>query len=167
METKKPKEFVITRTFNAPRALVFKAFTEAAHLVHWWGPVGFKLEVITLDVRAGGKFHYKMSSAEGHEMYGVFNYKEVQAPEKIVFTSGFSDTEAAVIRAPFSTVFPMEVLNTWVFTEENGKTTITLSGGPFNATEEENNFYTGMHENMNQGFKGTFDQLENYLKNII
>ena len=167
METKNTKEFVITRTFNAPRSLVFKAFTEAEHLAHWWGPVGFKLEVLALDVRAGGKFHYKMRSAEGHEMYGVFNYKEVSAPEKIIFTSGFSDTEGNVVRAPFSTEFPLEVLNTWTFSEENGKTTITLNGGPFNATDEENKFYTDMHSGMNQGFNGTFDQLENYLKTII
>ncbi len=166
METKNTKELVITREFNAPKTLVFKVFTEAEHLQHWWGPVGFKLEVITLDVRAGGKFHYSMKLEDGTEMFGVFNYKEVLTNEKIVFTSGFADKNGNVVRAAFSESFPLEVLNTWTFEEENGKTILTLKGAPCNASEDENNFFTAMKDNMNQGFNGTFNQLESYLVKV-
>ncbi|MBI3520233.1 MAG: SRPBCC domain-containing protein [Bacteroidetes bacterium] len=163
MESKNAKELIITREFNAPKELVFKVFTEAKHLAHWWGPVGFKLEVITLDVRSGGKFHYSMTLENGTEMFGVFNYREVEVNEKLVFTNGFADKDGNVIRAPFSPLFPVEVLNTWTFTEKAGKTILTMKGTPYNATEEENDFFSAMKDNMNQGFNGTFNQLESYL----
>ncbi|MBC7695777.1 MAG: SRPBCC domain-containing protein [Burkholderiales bacterium] len=57
METNNSRELKITRILNATPELVFKTFTEVEHLAHWWGPAGMKLEVITLDVRNGGKFH--------------------------------------------------------------------------------------------------------------
>ena len=156
------EELIIVREINAPKALVFDAFTQAEHLKQWWGPAGFQLEVLHLDVQVGGKFHYGMKSAEGHEMFGVFNYKEISAPDKIVFTSGFADKEGNLIRAPFSQDFPIEVLNIWSFEEKNGKTTLTLKGNPFNATENELNFFTNMHAGMNEGFNKTFDQLDAY-----
>lgn len=166
MEIEKPKALIITRVMNATPELAFKTFTEAEHLTHWWGPAGMKLEVISLDVRNGGKFHYKMLSPEGHEMYGIFNYKEVLPFEKIVFTNGFADKEGNLIRAPFATTFPIEVMNTWTFEEDNGKTKLTLRGIPYNATEEEHQFFEAMKTNMEQGFGGTFTQWENYLNKI-
>lgn len=156
------EELIIIREINAPKSLVFEAFTQEEHLKHWWGPVGFKLDVLHLDVKVGGKFHYGMKSAEGHEMFGIFNYKEISAPDKIVFTSGFADKDGNLIRAPFSQDFPIEVLNSWSFEEKNGKTTLTLKGNPFNATENELNFYANMHASMNEGFNKTFDELDAY-----
>lgn len=166
METKKSNELVITRLLNASPEMVFKTFTEAEHLAHWWGPKGMKLEVIKCDVRQGGHFHYKMITQEGHEMYGVFHYKEIVPPGKIVFTNGFADKDGNLIRAPFAVNFPIEVLNTWTFEEENGMTRLTLRGVPYNATDEEQQFFETMHPSMNQGFGGTFDQWTNYLTSI-
>jgi len=166
METKSNKELVIKRVLNAPRELVFKTFTEAEHLAHWWGPKGMKLEVIKCDVKKDGRFHYKMITPEGHEMFGVFHYKEIMPPGKIVFTNGFADKDGNLIRAPFAANFPIEVLNTWTFDEENGKTLLTLRGIPYHATEEEEQFFEAMHPGMNQGFGGTFEQWENYLTSI-
>jgi len=54
----KTVELVITRTINAPRGLVFEAFTQKEHLKHWWGPAGWEMEVIKLDLRPGGICHY-------------------------------------------------------------------------------------------------------------
>ncbi|MBC7695776.1 MAG: SRPBCC domain-containing protein [Burkholderiales bacterium] len=107
-----------------------------------------------------------MISSEGHEMYGIFHYKEVSPFGKIIFTNGFADKDGNLIRAPFAVTFPMEVLNTWTFDEENGKTTLTLKGLPLYATEEELNFFEAMHTNMQAGFGATFAQWENYLKSI-
>src|SRR5690349_22702742 len=122
------KELVIERVFNAPRSVVWKAFTEADHLKHWWGPVGFKLEVIKLDIRKGGIFHYAMKANDGAEMFGRFDYLEIQAPEKIIFTNSFADAKGNPIRAPFSDEWPIRILNTWRFEEKNGKTTLLLHG---------------------------------------
>jgi uncharacterized protein YndB with AHSA1/START domain len=156
---------VITRTFNAPRELVFKAWSEAERLAQWWGPKGFKMEVAKLDLRPGGLFHYSMHTPDGHEMWGKFVYHEITPPEKIVFVNSFSDPEGNTIRAPFSAIFPLEIMNILTFSEQDGKTTITLEGGPINSSAEELEFFIGMRDNMNQGFRGTFDQLEEYLAN--
>ena len=156
-------EFSITRVFNAPRELVFKAFTQAEHLVHWWGPKGFKLTVNKLDFKPDGIFHYCMEAANGNQMWGKFIYREIVAPEKIVFTNSFSDKEGNIIRAPFSEIWPLEILNIWTLSENEGKTTVILKGNPINATPEEIKTFEAGYASMQQGFKGTFDQLEEYL----
>ncbi|MFD0698237.1 SRPBCC domain-containing protein [Paenibacillus sp. GCM10027628] len=156
-------ELVITRSFDAPRELVFKAWTEAERLAQWWGPKGLTLSVSKLDLRPGGIFHYSMTSPDGNVMWGKFVYGEITPPEKIVYTNSFSDEEGNTIRPPFSAVFPLEIMNTLTLTEHEGKTTLTLRGGPINATEEELQFFAAMHESMKQGFGGTFEQLADYL----
>lgn len=121
---------VITRTFDAPRDLVFKMWTETEHLKHWWGPKGFTFGISKLDLRPGGVFHYSMTSPDGHEMWGKFVYREIVAPEKIVFINSFSDEEGNTVRAPFSPTWPLEILNTITFAEHEGKTVITMRGNP-------------------------------------
>ncbi len=63
------REFIIARVFDAPRDLVWKAWTEAEHLARWWGPKGFPISVVKLDLRPGGVFLYSMRFPEGHEMW--------------------------------------------------------------------------------------------------
>jgi len=162
-ENVKTKELVIARTFNAPRALVWKAFTEAEHLAQWWGPKGSEIKVNKLQFQPGGIFLYSMEMA-GKMMWGRFIYKEIIAPEKIIFINSFSDENGGITANPwFPGPWPLEIMNTVLFTEENGKTTITLHGGPINATEEEHAAFVNMMQGMNAGFKGTFDQLDEYL----
>jgi uncharacterized protein YndB with AHSA1/START domain len=157
------RDLVITRTFDAPRELVFKAWTDPEHLQHWWGPKGFTFGVAKFDFRPGGIFHYSMRSPDGHEMWGKFVYREIVAPEKIVFVNSFSDEKGNITRAPFSPTWPLEILNTLTLSENDGKTTLTLRGGPINATEEEHRTFEARFESIKQGFGGTFDQLADYL----
>jgi uncharacterized protein YndB with AHSA1/START domain len=154
---------VITRVIAAPRELVFKAWTEADHLRHWWGPKGFEWSHAQLDFRPGGVFHYCLNSTDGYTMWAKFVYQEIVAPERIVFVSSFSDPEGNTVRAPFSESYPLEVRNVLTLTESDGRTTLIFQGGPINATEEERGFYKGMLESMEQGFGGAFDQLVEYL----
>ncbi|REE83857.1 uncharacterized protein YndB with AHSA1/START domain [Paenibacillus taihuensis] len=161
--TAEESRLVISRTLQAPRDLVFRVWTEAEHLKHWWGPVGLDLEVIKLDVSPGGIFHYSMTAPDGNKMYGKFVYYEVDAPEKLVFANSFADAEGNTIRPPFSDEFPLEVMNTLTFAEQDGQTTITLQGGPHNGSPAEHAFFKAMHESMQGGFGGTFKQLEDYL----
>lgn len=160
------KELVITRTFKAPRELVFRAFTQAEHLAQWWGPSGFRVEVHQLDVRPGGIFHYSMTAENGMKMYGIFVYHLVLTPEKIVFVSSFSDERGDIVPAPFPGPWPLEILNIWTFAEDHGLTTIVLRGGAHNATDQERATYEAGFASMNQGFGGTFDQLDAYLAKI-
>jgi uncharacterized protein YndB with AHSA1/START domain len=157
------REIVITRVFDAPRERVWRAFTEVEHLKHWWGPKGFAWVSARLDLRPGGVFHYCMRSPQGQEMWGKFVYREIVPPERLVFVSSFSDEQGSTVRAPFSPAWPLEVLNNVNFTERDGRTTVQLSGGPINATEEEMNTFQAAYESLQKGFAGTFDQLEEYL----
>ncbi len=156
-------EFAISRVFDAPRERVWKAFTEVERLIQWWGPKGFTMDTAKLDLRPGGMFHYCMRAPNGLEMWGKFVYREVAAPEKLVFVNSFSDEKGDSTRNPFSPAWPIEVLNTMTLSERDGKTTLTLSGGPINATEEERKTFDASHDSMRQGFGGTFDQLAEYL----
>ena len=157
------RELVIIHVFNAPRDLVWQAFTEADRLARWWGPAGFTMLVRTLDFRPGGVLHYAQRSPDGHVMWGRFDYREIQAPERIVFVNSFADEEGNVIRAPFSPTWPLEILNTVTFSESEGQTTVTLHGGPIDATEEERETFRNAQDSIRQGFAGTFDQLAAYL----
>jgi uncharacterized protein YndB with AHSA1/START domain len=155
--------FVIRRTFDAPRDLVWKAYTEPERLAQWWGPKGFTMISTKVDLRPGGIFHYGMRAPNGTEMWGKFIYREIVPPERLVFIVSFSDEQGGVTRHPFSATWPLEVMNTVTLTEADGKTTVTIVGGPHAASEEERETFKAAHDGMQAGFKGTFDQLAEYL----
>ncbi len=156
-------DFVITRTFNAPRELVFKAYSEAERLAQWWGPKEFTLIVNKLEFHPGGTFHYCMRSPDGKDMWGKFIYEDIIVPERIIFTNSFSDEQGNITRNPFAPVWPLEVHNVITFSEDNGKTTLNMRGRPINSTEEENRVFASSHKSLQQGYKGTLDKLEEYL----
>ncbi|MGZ4054154.1 MAG: SRPBCC family protein [Bacteroidia bacterium] len=158
------KDFEITREFNAPLDLVWKVYTEAEHLAKWWGPAGLKMLKTTLDFRPGGIFHYGMETPDGHAMWGKFVYKEIVPKTKIVFVVSFSDVKGGYTRHPMAPNWPLETINTVMFSEKNGKTLLIMKGHPINSTPEEDAMFYGAFDSMNQGFKGTLDQLEDYLK---
>jgi uncharacterized protein YndB with AHSA1/START domain len=160
------EQLVITRMLHAPCDLVFKVWSDVEHLKKWWGPTALTIDYAKLNFKPGGKFHYKMVSPEGDEMWGRFVFSEIIAPEKIVFVNSFSDKDGNAVRAAFDETFPLEIENTLTFEEHDGKTTLTLRGGPINATEAEQQFFLGMFDSMKQGFGGTFDQLETYLASV-
>jgi uncharacterized protein YndB with AHSA1/START domain len=156
-------EVLLTREFNAPRELVFKVWTEAEHFGKWWGPKGFSLEISKMDARPGGMFLGCQKSPDGMSMWGKFVYQEVNEPEKLVFVQSFSDEQGNTVRAPFNPNWPLEIINILTFTDENGKTIVTFSGGPVNASEEELAAFEAMKPMVKQGFGGTFEQLDQYL----
>ena len=156
--------FEITRTFDAPRALVWKAHAEIERLKHWWGPKGCALDAVALDFRPSGHFHYSMQFSNGPKMWGRFIYREITAPERIVWINSFSNEHGGIARAPFPGAWPMEMLNTMTLTEQAGKTTLNLRSVPFGASPEERAFFVGAFDSLRQGFGGTYDQLADYLK---
>lgn len=157
------EEFVITREFDAPRDLVFKAWTEPERLAQWWRPKGFTVISANVDLRPGGVFHYGLRGPDGMEMWGKFTYREIVPPERMVFIVSFSDETGGVTRHPMAPAWPLEMINTVTLTEHGGKTTITLRAGAYAATEEERATFKAGHSSMQQGFTGTFDQLAGYL----
>lgn len=158
----------LTRLLDAPRDLVFKAWTEPQHLANWWGPAGMGLRVVRFDLQPGGIFHYAMVAQNGAEMFGRMAYREITPPVRLVWVNSFADAEGNVAQSAYfpNNEFPLEILNILTLTEENGKTILQLTGGPLNATAEQEAFYVGMIPNMEQGFGGTFQKLQDYLQSL-
>jgi uncharacterized protein YndB with AHSA1/START domain len=150
MKVQEKKEVKITRIFNAPRVLVFEAWTNPKHIELWWGPQGFTNKVCQADAHPGGKIYIEMKSPDGtvYPMNGV--YKEIIKPEKIVFVSGALDQNGRNI---------FEVLNTVTFDEENGHTKLTLHAIVENISDEARPYVDGM----NQGWNQCIDRLEAFL----
>ena len=159
-------EFVIARVFNAPLALVWKANSELDALKEWWGPKGFSWKEGSLDFRPGGMFHYGLVSPNGQEMWGRFIYREIVPMEKIVSVNSFSDPQGGITRHPMSPDWPAEMLNTAMFAERNGRTTLTLRSSPLNATEAEMRVFADGFKSMEGGYTGTLDQLDAYLATL-
>ncbi|TAL69870.1 MAG: SRPBCC domain-containing protein [Bacteroidetes bacterium] len=160
-------EFKVSRLINAPLELVWKVWTKPEHLNRWWGPKGYTMLTNKLDLKPGGIFHYKMKSPDGQIMWGKFVFREIIELEKLVFVVSFSDEFGNILRHPLSMTWPLEVLSAVSFTEKEGKTLLSISGIPINATKEEEKTFADGLESMNQGWKGTFEQLEEYLNKII
>lgn len=111
------RELTLTRVYDAPRALVFKAWTDPKLLALWWGPKMFTNPVCEVDARPGGKLRIVMRGPDGNDypMRGVF--KEVVAPERLSFTNFAVDAEDQPVIEGFTTV---------VFAEEGKKTRLTV-----------------------------------------
>lgn len=158
---------MISRRFAASRDLVWKAWSEAERLARWWGPRGCAIEVGRLEFRPGGFFHYAMrfpgSDPRDEPVWGRFLYREIAAPERLVWLNSFSNAGCGIARAPFGGSIPLEIHNTVTFDDEGGKTLLTLRSYPHGATAEEEEAFRGMFASMQQGWGGTMDQLEGYL----
>src|SRR5215213_8710895 len=156
-------DFVISRTFDAPRDLVWKAFTEPERMKHWWGPKGFTVIASKMDFRPGGTYHYGMRAPDGSQMWGKFVYREISPPERMVLINSFSDEAGGVTRHPMAPTWPLEMLSVFSFEEEGGKTRFTVRWTPLNAGEEERATFAVGHASMTQGWGGTLDKLAAYL----
>ncbi len=112
--TPSEREIVIERVFDAPRALVFEAWTKAEHVVHWWDPSGAPLAICEIDLRPNGAFRFVNSGPEGAKYPFTGFYREITPPARLV------------IGGP-SPVSKGESLCTLVFSELDGKTTLTMT----------------------------------------
>lgn len=89
-------ELTLERVFDAPREVVFKAFTESDRLMQWWGPREWPLAVSNLDLRVGGDWHYCMKGPNGEEAWGKAIYREIDPPSRLVYEDAFSDAAGNV-----------------------------------------------------------------------
>lgn len=137
---------VIERVFDAPRSLVFKAWTDPEHMVHWFGPRGFKSTVLKSELRPGGAYRIHMLGPDGdHWTQGVF--REVVPPERLVMAGGWGDAEGNYTR-------PQTTL-TLTFEDLGGKTRMTLRQEIFESV-------TARDEHRG-GWSSSFDRLAEYL----
>ncbi len=158
------EDFVMSRVFDVPRDLLWKCFTEPERMKQWWGPKGFKVLSVKMDLRPGGSYHYGMQSPDGHAMWGKFVFREVVPQERLVFINSFSDEKGGITRHPGNENWPLELLSSFTFEDmPDGKTKFTVRWAPHNANEEERKSFDTNRDSMRQGWGGTMDKLEAYL----
>jgi uncharacterized protein YndB with AHSA1/START domain len=112
--TPSDREIVITRAFDASRTVVFDAWTKAEHVAHWWDPSGAPLAVCEIDLRPTGAFRFVHQGPDGlkHPFTGI--YREIAAPARLVFATRITPSGA-------------ESVGTLVFSEHEGRTTLTMT----------------------------------------
>jgi uncharacterized protein YndB with AHSA1/START domain len=160
-------DFVLSRTFDAPRDVVWKVFTDPEHMKNWWGPKGFTVIQQKMDFRPGGIYHYGMKAPNGAPMWGKFVYREIVPPEKLVLINSFSDEAGGITRHPMSPTWPLEMLSVFTFEDvSGGKTRFTVRWSAHKASEEERKTFDTSHDSMRQGWGGTMDQLAAYLATL-
>ena len=143
------RELLITRIFDAPRALVFKAWTEPDRAARWWGPQGFVTVYCNMDVCPGGAFRVCMRSPEGTEHWKQGIYREVVEPERLVFTFAWEDAEGKPGH---------ETVVTVIFAEHGVKTKLTLHQGVFETVAARDAHRTG--------WTSTLERLAHYIGNL-
>jgi uncharacterized protein YndB with AHSA1/START domain len=137
---------VIKRTFNVPRELVWKVWSDPTHAKEWWGPSGFTLPFLEMDQRVGGEWRAMMRSPEGKEMWQHGVYRELIPPEKTIYTFIWDAQPED------------EMLVSVVFKEKGDKTEMAFTQEGFKSVEE--------REGHNGGWSQTFDRLAAYLEKI-
>ena len=143
------RELVITRIIDAPRHIVFQAWTEPDRVARWWGPQGFTTVYHDMDIRPGGAFRVCMRSPEDAEHWKQGVYREVVEPERLVFTFGWEDADGKPGHQTLVTV---------TFAEEGGKTRMTFRQVPFQSVEE--------RDGHRGGWSSSFDRLADYVAQL-
>ena len=148
--TPSEREIVATRVFDAPRRLVWECFTSPEHVPQWMlDPEGWTMPVCEIDLRPGGAWHFVWRRADGTEMSMTGEYREVVPPERLV------NTEAVRWEGEWP-----ETLNTTVFAEEQGRTTVTCTVLYPSKEARDAAFRTGMKD----GVSLSYDRLAAYLQ---
>jgi uncharacterized protein YndB with AHSA1/START domain len=143
------REIVMTRVFDAPRALVFDAFTKPDLIKRWlFGPDGWWMEVCEVDLRVGGKYRYLWRHSNGTEMGMGGVFREIAPPDRIVATEQFDESW-----------YPGEAVGTIVLVERNGKTTLTQTMLYVSREARDIALKSGMDEGMAMGYDRLAQQL--------
>lgn len=157
-ETQRDRELIITRVFNAPRELVFQAWTDPNHIAQWWGPKGFTTRVTEMDLRPGGQWCYVMISPDGTEYPAKGVFREIVPPERIVTSDEFGEGIEKVLDIDL----PQGMVVTVVFEDLAGQTRVTIHIVHETADDRRK------HEEMGvvAGWNSSLDCLDEYLSSI-
>lgn len=153
VSTPSDREIMLTRAFDAPRDLVFEAWTNPEHVRHWWGPRSSTMVHCEADVRPGGSWRYVTRGEDGVEVPFTGVYQEVTRPERVVHTEIY-DVE------PFNSGDPAVV--TVTFSEEGGRTTVTSTS--LFTSKEVRDIVLG--SGMEVGAAESYDRLAERLKTL-
>ena len=162
-ETMAERPFIISRTFSAPRDVMWKAWTEPERFKRWFGPKGSTVSDARMEVKVGGTAHCCIHAPDDREMWGRFIYQKIARPERLVYIQHFSNREGGITRHPMVPTWPLQMQTTVTFAEQKRKTTLTVRWLPLDSIDEECITFDSAHESMNLGWGGSFEQLADYL----
>ncbi|MBI5283563.1 MAG: SRPBCC domain-containing protein [Chloroflexi bacterium] len=123
-------QLTITRIFDAPRELVWKAWTEPERFMRWWGPKDFTSPRCEIDLRVGGRYLWCMRWPDGRDSYTTGEYREIVPLERLVYTDCFADKQGNAVPAThygLGADFPFETQVTLTFEDCEGGTKMTLT----------------------------------------
>jgi uncharacterized protein YndB with AHSA1/START domain len=158
-QDKNSRELTITRVFDAPRALVWKAWTDPQQLMRWWGPKDYTSPFCKIDLRVGGRYLFCMRSPEGQDYWSTGVFRELVSMERIVLTDSFADEQGNVVPASYYGMgedFPQELEVTVTLEEVGDKTRMTLRHAGMPEGE--------MREQTRAGWNESFDKLAESLR---
>jgi len=158
--------FVINRSFEAPLETLFEMWCDARHFSQWLPPTGSSMEFIDVDIVAGGNAFFKMIGEDGLVLYGKLHYVKIEKPHYLEYTQQFADENGNLSRHPLLPLWP-QTMSTKVFLnkEDDNQTRVTVVWQPTgNVSDEERQVFIEMKTSMTQGWTGSFDKLEHYLK---
>lgn len=158
------ERFVINRTFEAPRDVVFEMWANPDHVCRWLAPAGHTMAYLRADISEGGSSFYKMTGP-AMTLHGVIRYLEIKRPERLVYAQQFTDEQEKISRHPMIPVWPETMMTRVDFASEGPKLTrVTVTWEPAaNTTAEEMAVFTSFRENMQGGWTGSLDKLEDLL----
>lgn len=151
--TETEKDIVITRIFDAPRELVWKAWADPVYFMRWWGPKHFTSPACKMDFRVGGTYLFCMRSPDGQDFWSTGEYREIVPLERIVFTDSFADEQGKVVPATYYGMgedFPQELVVTVTFENLNGKTRMTVIHQGIPAGEHRDGALQGWNESFDK-----------------
>lgn len=161
------KKINIIREFSSPLETVFQAWSKAGHLQQWWSHEGVETIVKSFVFKPGGVFHYAFILPDNSKIWGKFHYKEIEAPNRIIFTNSFSDDKGCTLTAPeniFGLNWPLKVAHNLTLSQNNqGATRLELEVYTEEATPEEQESFEKNLENIQRVFENFFDRLEHFL----
>lgn len=143
MTTEVPdRSLIITRDLDAPRELVWRAWTEPEHFMRWWGPFDFTAPVCRIDLRVGGRYLAAMRDSSGRDYYSTGEYREIAPPERLVYTDSFADADGNIVPGSHYGIddFPLETMVTVVLEDLGGgrtRMTMTHAGIPAGRTADD------------------------------
>lgn len=158
---------ILTREYNAPRQLVFDAWTQPEHLINWQFPQkGFICEYASAEIKPGGSSLHKMIAPNGFEMWLLTKYEEINPPVSLVFRQYHSNEAGDILPNPQMPNWPKELRTTINLEEKNGKTQLELIWQPVNPTKEELETFEASRSEHGKGWGGGFEQLDAYLATL-
>ena len=160
----KPAELIIARTFNAPRPLVWKAWTNPDLLAQWYGP-GVETIIHGYDLKPGGEWRNEMKFG-GKSMLSKMVFQEIVPEEKLVWRHSDADKDWNIIPSPMMPNWPKVLLTTVIFTENGGSTDVHFTQTPLNATAEAIATFAQMAPSISGGWDKGFAIIDDILSEL-